>query len=107
VTNYDGSNNQSIHYGYDENGNRSEMLTRLNAVSQSLTTYDYDALNRLESVSDRDLSEPTNDALAETTSFGYNAVGLLSSIQRPNDVETRYSYDAPHDLYTEKLAQTE
>jgi RHS repeat-associated protein len=45
------------------------------------------------------LSDAENDTLAQTTSFGYNALGLLSSIERPNGINTTYSYAAQENPY--------
>ena len=67
-------------YTYDLNGNRVSMID-----PTGLTTYTYDALNRLTSI--------TNNK-AQTTTFTYDALGRRTSMTRANGVVTTYVYDA-------------
>jgi RHS repeat-associated protein len=68
-----------VTYTYDAAGNRTGMTT-----AAGTTTYAYDALNRLESVTDPD---------AGVTTYAYDPVGNLQTVGHPNGVETTYVYD--------------
>src|ERR1044071_417963 len=76
-------------YTYDVNGNRISMID-----PTGLTTYTYDALNRLTSI--------TNNK-GFTTSFTYDALGRRTSLTHANGVVTNYSYDPASQLT--RLAQ--
>ena len=69
-----------ISYSYDTAGNRTAIAT-----PSGTTSYSYDKLNRLESVTAPD---------GGVTSYSYDAVGNLLSITYPNDVVTSLTYDA-------------
>ncbi len=71
-------------YTYDLNGNRISMID-----PTGLTTYTYDALNRLTSI--------TNNK-GQVTSFTYDALGRRTSMTHANGVVTSYSYDAASQL---------
>ena len=71
-------------YTYDLNGNRVSMID-----PTGLTTYTYDALNRLTSI--------TNNK-AQLTSFIYDALGRRTSLSHANGVVTNYNYDAASQL---------
>ena len=71
-------------YTYDLNGNRVSMID-----PTGLTTYTYDVLNRLTSI--------TNNK-AQTTTFSYDALGRRTSMTRANGVATTYVYDAASQL---------
>ncbi len=71
-------------YTYDLNGNRTSMID-----PTGLTTYSYDALNRLTSM--------TNNK-GQVTSFTYDALGRRTSMTHANGVVTSYSYDAASQL---------
>jgi RHS repeat-associated protein len=73
-------------YTYDLNGNRTSMID-----PTGLTTYTYDALNRLNSI--------TNNK-GQTTSFTYDALGRRTSMTHANGVVTSYTYDAASQLLT-------
>ena len=73
-------------YTYDLNGNRISMID-----PTGLTTYTYDALNRLTSI--------TNNK-GQVTSFTYDALGRRTSMTHANGVVTSYSYDAASQLLT-------
>jgi len=71
-------------YAYDLNGNRISMID-----PTGLTTYTYDALNRLTKI--------TNNK-GQVTSFTYDALGRRTSMTHGNGVVTSYSYDAASQL---------
>jgi RHS repeat-associated protein len=71
-------------YTYDFNGNRVSMVD-----PTGLTTYAYDALNRLTSI--------TNNK-GHVTSFTYDALGRRTSMTHANGVVTNYTYDAASQL---------
>jgi YD repeat-containing protein len=73
-------------YTYDLNGNRISMID-----PTGLTTYSYDALNRLTSM--------TNNK-GQTTIFTYDALGRRASMTHANGVVTNYTYDAASQLLT-------
>jgi RHS repeat-associated protein len=71
-------------YTYDLNGNRTSMID-----PTGLTTYTYDSLNRLTSI--------TNNQ-GRVTSFQYDALGRRTSMTHANGVVTSYTYDAASQL---------
>ena len=71
-------------YTYDLNGNRTSMID-----PTGLTTYSYDALNRLTSM--------TNNK-GQTATFSYDALGRRTSMTHANGVVTNYTYDAASQL---------
>jgi len=71
-------------YTYDSNGNRTSMID-----PTGLTTYAYDALNRLTSI--------TNNK-GQVTSFTYDALSRRTSMTHANGVVTSYSYDTTSQL---------
>ena len=71
-------------YVYDTNGNRSLMID-----PTGLTAYNFDALNRLTSI--------TNNQ-QQTTTFTYDALGRRTSMTHNNGVVTNYEYDAASQL---------
>ncbi|MDA2925559.1 DUF4157 domain-containing protein, partial [Acidobacteria bacterium AH-259-L09] len=71
-------------YTYDLNGNRISMID-----PTGLTTYTYDALNRLASI--------TNPS-SQTTTFTYDALSRRTSMTHANGVVTTFSYDAASQL---------
>jgi len=71
-------------YVYDLNGNRISMID-----PTGLTTYNYDELNRLTSITN-------NEGL--TTTFTYDALGRRTSMTHDNGVVTTYDYDAASQL---------
>jgi RHS repeat-associated protein len=73
---------QIIDYGYDARGNRTSLIS-------GSVSYGYNALNRLESVT---------EAGSGTTTYTYTPVGSLHTVQRPNGLITTYSYDEQNRL---------
>lgn len=71
-------------YVYDLNSNRVSMID-----PTGLTTYNYDVLNRLTSITN-------NQGL--TTTFTYDALGRRTSMTHDNGVVTNYTYDAASQL---------
>ncbi len=71
-------------YTYDLNGNRTSMID-----PTGLTTYEYDALNRLTKI--------TNNKGVVTT-FTYDALGRRKTMTHGNGVVTTYTYDAASQL---------
>jgi RHS repeat-associated protein len=71
-------------YSYDLNGNRATMID-----PTGLTTYEYDALNRLTKI--------TNNKGVVTT-FTYDALGRRKTLTHGNGVVTSYAYDAASQL---------
>jgi RHS repeat-associated protein/CSLREA domain-containing protein len=87
-----------ISYDYDPLGNR----TNLSYGSQALV-YKYDAINHL--------TEVTGGGLPNKVQYGYDAVGRLKSVLRPNGIDTAYNYydngwlqDITHSLGASALA---
>ncbi len=68
-------------YTFDANSNR-KILT---APDGSTTTYDYDTLNRLSSLT---------NSLTGQFGFAYDALSRRTQLTRPNGVNTNYSYDS-------------
>lgn len=65
-----------IDYDYDTFGN---------LIAYNGTSYRYDGLNRLISVT---------DALRQTTNYSYDGLGNVAQIDLPNDMSIMYDYDA-------------
>ncbi|MGQ5522387.1 RHS repeat-associated core domain-containing protein [Chitinimonas sp. PSY-7] len=78
-----------VSYGYDPNGNRTEMRDNLGRV----TTYTYDALNRLSTVTD-----PARGVIR----YAYDAADNLVSVTDPRGLVTSYEYNG----FDELLKQT-
>ena len=68
-------------YTYDAASNR----VSLTAPDNSITTYAYDNLNRLNGMA---------NSWAGSFGFGYDALSRRTSLTRPNGVNTSYSYDS-------------
>ncbi len=69
-----------VGYDYDAVGRRSSMTQPEGTIE-----YEYDAAGQLTALTDWSGSE---------TTFGYTGDGLLSSIERPNGVDSVFGYDA-------------
>ena len=72
-----------LSYSYDLAGNKTKLITVLPSGATATTTYSYDALNRLKTVTDA----------TGTTRYSYDAVGNRSEVVYPNQTWQRYSYD--------------
>ena len=68
-------------YTYDVASNR----TSLTAPDNSINTYQYDALNRLATLT---------NSLTGQFGFGYDALSRRTQLTRPNGVNTNYTYDS-------------
>lgn len=84
--------NGTLFYTYNDAGNI-ETLRSSNANGVSVD-YDYDELNRLESVKDNRLTGN------QTTNYTFDAVGNLESYSYPNQVTTSYAYNNLNRLTT-------
>jgi RHS repeat-associated protein len=91
-------------WGYDANGNQAAR-SDATATASGTTTFSYDALNRLtrESLPDASSTTYTYDGLGNLSSltdpggrlaYTYNAVNLLTSVTEPSGARTSFSYDA-------------
>jgi YD repeat-containing protein len=95
----------SYAYVYDRNGNRTEQVER-NGWAPETTTYTYDDLHRLETVTYPDgrlvaygYDEVGNrtsmtDANGHATTYTYDLLNRLTSVVDPEGNTTTYSYDA-------------
>ena len=71
---------RTLEYGYDPQGNRNS-LTDPDGIE---TSYTYDALNRLETLT----------TAAGTTTYTYFPDGLKESVSNPNNTTSTFGYDA-------------
>ena len=76
--------NKTLTYGYDDVGNRTLLLD----PDGKRTVYDYDELNRLETVK---LDEGTADE--QLISYQYYPDGLKKTVTNPNNTVSNYGYD--------------
>ncbi|WP_052702762.1 RHS repeat-associated core domain-containing protein [Paenibacillus beijingensis] len=72
-------------YTYDNAGNMIKATDNVNP--SNTTTYSYDALSQLKSVSN------VVDGVTQTTSYGYNMLGNLTQITYPDNKATTKQYD--------------
>lgn len=72
-----------LDYGYDFVGNRKSVKVIRNGVTNSETTYTYDELNRMETVTDA----------SGVTTYSYDDVGNLDTVTYPNDLLADYDYN--------------
>lgn len=89
-------NGTRMDYDYDDAGSRTQVkVTRAGQVT-SQTSYTYDSLNRLATV--------TNDLVpGEVSEYGYDDVGNLDTVTYPNGLVTDYDYNSLNqltDVYT-------
>lgn len=100
-------------YTYDTAGNRA---TATNALSKVINYNSYDSAGRLLSVTDANnitteftyhtrgwllsskLKDPVSSTLDRTTSYGYDAVGNITSMTLPNGYQLLYEYDGANRL---------
>jgi RHS repeat-associated protein len=76
-------------YGYDTAGNLLSMSS--SNTGGAMTTFSYDKLNRLQTVTDQAaLSAGASNAI---TTYGYDLAGNLSTAAYPNKVTTSYTYN--------------
>jgi RHS repeat-associated protein len=83
----------ALFYDYDRNGNVTNLYS--STVGGVAIIYQYDALNRLTNVVDNRLSGVKN------TSYRFDAVGNLASLQYPNGVTNVWQYDTRNRLTNE------
>ena len=88
-----GNNSQQVAYTYDNNGNRT---TRIDAAGR-ISTYAYDAQNRLISITSPD---------AGITTYSYNAEGRLQFVRDPRGLQTSYTYNGLGDTLTQVSPDT-
>lgn len=72
--------NGAVGYTYNEAGEVASMV----AADRAPVNYGYDEVGRLKTISQG----------AEVFTYGYDSTSRLVSVQRPNGVETRVTYDA-------------
>lgn len=77
---YDGNGNNTVKYGYDDNGN----VTTLTYPDGHQVEYTYDGLNRMTSVSDWN---------KKTINYTYRKDSKLCRVDYPNGMHTDYDYD--------------
>lgn len=75
-------------YTYDDVGNRTSVSITRGGIITSSTSYTYDELNRLETVTDS----------SGTTIYAYDAVGNLDTVTYPNGLVTDYDYNTINQL---------
>jgi RHS repeat-associated protein len=80
----------TLSYSYDNASNL--LTTRSSNVNGVNTSYSYDALNRLNGVTDNAPVTGTRSATG-ASSMTYDAVGNLSSVTTPNGVSHSYTYN--------------
>src|SRR4051794_11692913 len=68
-------------YTYDSASNRQSLT----APDNSITTYGYDTLNRLNGMA---------NSWAGSFGFSYDALNRRTQLTRPNGINTNYGYDA-------------
>lgn len=78
-----GDSTPSVHFGFDNAGNRTSMTDGSGSVS-----YVYDNLNRLTSLTRG----------SDTFSYSYDVAGNLSNRTYPGNLQTTYSYDEDNRL---------
>jgi len=76
-------------YTYDLVGNELTMTDALNNV----TTYTYDDLYRLKTVTEADPDGSSNPLLSPVTTYAYDVASQLSSVTDPLSRVTSYAYD--------------
>ncbi len=82
-----------VRYAYDAAGNRTLTAHAMSSAGpEEVTLYTYDALNRLENVT---------DPKGGITHYTYNAVGNQAAIGRPNGTTTAFTYDSRNRLIAE------
>lgn len=89
-------NGVRMDYGYDEVGNRTLVQVSRDGVVTTKTSYTYDALNRLDTVTN-DL-QPT-----DVTDYDYDDAGNLDRVTHANGLVTDYDYNTVNqltDVYT-------
>jgi len=97
-----GASGQTTAYGYDNNGNTSNVTdARLNP-----SAFAFDALNRLVSQTDPEMFDvlysynsqgriqSVTDQRGLVTTYGYDAFGNLTSLQSPDTGSSIYDYDS-------------
>jgi YD repeat-containing protein len=77
-------------YSYDKASNRTDFVD----PESGSTTYAYDTLNRLETLT------PPAAISAGSFGFGYDALSRRTQLTRPNNVTTNYTYDNLSHLLT-------
>ena len=84
-----GAASQTTAYGYDNQGNVTSIDGPLTGTGDT-TTNTYDALNRL--------ATSLSPADGGTTTYGYNGLDQLTSVSDPRSLVTSYAYDGLNNL---------
>jgi len=114
----DNSTEDSVTFVYDEVGNRTQMIQQSEGSDDRTTTYSYDALNRLVSITDPDgltTTFPTpirsrNTTILNEIIYAYNhneTNRLLNLVSRKDsgDSVASYSFEYPDTLHQMKTIQ--
>ena len=83
-------------YDYDGNGNVKSVLDAINGQAAGMTSYAFDALNRVSQI-----TQSGTGVQSKRVNFAYNSVGQMQSLKRYSDLggaqlvaQTGYSYDS-------------
>jgi YD repeat-containing protein len=87
---------QIIQYGYDNQGNLTSVDGPLTGTPNDLRIYTYDALNRLATMVDPTVSDPS--AGGGTTTYAYNGLDQLASVTDARSLQTVYTHDGLNNL---------
>ncbi len=91
-----GGENQSTTFGYDANGNQTNITVDPTGLNQQ-TIQAFDAINRLETIT---------DAKNGLTTYVYDARDNLTSVTDANGLTTTYNYDSLNNLIQQDSPDT-
>ena len=76
-----------VDYTYDAANNRLSMTSTIGTGTPDVTTYTYDGLNRLKTVT----ADPGNPS--SVTTYAYDPIGMLDQVILPNNIVLDYAYN--------------